>query len=410
MKKGIKVLLSLAAILCAGGMIIAGLGGADRQSVSSNTCVETVQNEKENDTDKEETVELEKVELPLYENTLQPDTSSGSYVPGEIVESNGSLYYTCGDAGVTAVDLDGTNKRTIVDVIDDKTGYLMITDQYIYVRCDGYTVRQYSFDGELMGQVGEVLNWGYVCHWYFQDGCLYFQGMSSDNEIYSGLYRVAVGSGDYPECVTKNCKSNSDTDVYFYEDKIYFFDNDISFCSIRDDGTEEKVLRKNNVEPDNEITLHGAETQWLTLGLYAQDGLYYAVDGEDTYRRLNVQTAEEEVLPWQYIQDARLGALIEGDYISYWAQEDYVRYIKSYQISTGEERSLKEFVEHLPNNLVERVPCYLVEVPGATRIYYVVELEGEKAFYSITADGSEERKLDALEETIPHISAGYGDF
>lgn len=71
---------------------------------------------------------------------------------------------------------------------------------------------------------------------------------------------------------------------------------------------------------------------------------------------------------------------------------------------------MKEFVEHLPNNLVERVPCYLVEVPGATRIYYVVELEGEKAFYSITADGSEERKLDAMEETIPHISAGYGDF
>lgn len=410
MNKGIKALLSLAAVLCAGGMIVAGLGGTD-QKKSSDIQSGIVWNEAGNDADKDETVELEKVELPVYENTLQPDTSSGSFVPGKIVESNGSLYYTYGDAGITAVDLDGTNKRALVDEIDDKTEYLMITEQYIYVRCDEYTVKQYNFDGELVGQVGEVLNWGGVCHWYFNDGFLYFQGMNSDGYTYSGLYRIVVGDGDYPECVTASCNSNNDTDVYFYEDKIYFFDNDISYCSIRDDGTEETVLRKNNVEPDNEITLHGAETQQLTMGVYAEDSLYYVADGEDTYRRLNIQTMEEETLPWQYIQDARLGDFIEEDYISYWAEEDSVRYIKSYQISTGEERSLKEYVEYLPNNLVERVPCYLLTVPGATRIYYVVELEGEKAVYSIKVDGSEEQKLDALEEMSPYISSeGYGDF
>ncbi|MGF0032109.1 hypothetical protein ACQRBN_03950 [Bariatricus sp. SGI.154] len=402
MEKGMKVLLSLAAILCAGVIITTGLADINVQSPTSDSKSskrQSVQSEKESEIDTE-AIELEKVELRIYENTIQPDTSSGTFLQSKLVEHDGKLYYSFGNTCVIEMNLDGSNKREVTGGIDDKTDYLLVTDQYIYVRCDDYNIKQYTFDGEFVGTIGQVLNWGVVCDWYFHDGCLYFQGMNNDDEWYRGLFRIHTGDGDYPECVTENC-CNYDAQIYFYEDTIYFFDRDMNYCSIKENGSGETILRECEGELLDSYTFEGAETAVLLNGAYAGNWLYYCKKDEKTYSKLNLETMEEESTSWKSPDKGKIGTLIGEDTISYRTIEDKGNYIKGYQISTDKENTLKEYITKLPSGLMEAQNCQLFRVPGATRIYYTVEIEGTLEAYSVSADGREEEKLDALAEDVP---------
>lgn len=332
-------------------------------------------------------------------NNLQNDSTEGIFWSSPLYEYEGKLYYcNLREQYVEVMDLDGNNRSVFIDYSMTKEYYpkrILLTEEYCYVECGSYTIRQYTLDGKQVGEIHEIS--GQNDKWWFKDGYLYFQDMFTDQTADGGLFKVSTKTNSMVKQITDFCSYKAD--IYFYEDYIYYFDDNDNYCRIRDDGTGDEFLEYDYSG--------GIQNKPMWYAAHDGDMMYYYKPGDtirdNAYYARNIQTQEEEKLTLDITpvegeempQELTSQGVCIDNLLIYVKCPRYLHVygeIWAYNLDTGEDRLL-----HKPECDLFHGDCIVLNVPGATRIYYQSDESGGKQIYSMDLEGNSKVLLQEID-------------
>lgn len=302
-------------------------------------------------------------------STMQPDTSQGSYRSGKIVESSGRIFAADNKGQrLISLNLDGTRKTETEVASYHEEGSealypesIMVTEQYLYL-CSAYAVLQFTREGQFVGIVAQKgvqdtfsINLKDALLWY-EDGYIYIE------ETYGrDLYRVKAEPGSRAEKVKWSSEDSVIRNDYaVYNGYIYYFDRGLKRIHEDGSGTPETV--------SSEITAN-----CMSGGKFFEDGFYFheggEYAGEQPYGDQTIRIDLDDFTVGVVDTDHRIKSgfyIVGGQLVHEYMEEGQdgkIRGIGLLNPMDGTDRLFLEVGKYEKSQT-------LVEVPGATQIYY----------------------------------------